>query len=119
MPQPDRITVLKTSKLYIGGRFVRTESGRVWPAKTPAGDQVANACWASRKDLREAVRAARGAQKGRPMPPARAFLYHRQDFPVDPLNLASHLGLHRHRSESGSGRPVEGAVGVGVTVAPE
>ncbi|NCF85397.1 MAG: aldehyde dehydrogenase family protein [Verrucomicrobiaceae bacterium] len=64
MPQPDRITVLKTSKLYIGGRFVRTESGRVWPAKTPAGDQVANACWASRKDLREAVRAARCAQKG-------------------------------------------------------
>lgn len=64
MPQSDRLTVLKTSKLYIGGRFVRTESGRVWPAKTPAGDAVANTCWASRKDLRDAVRAARGAQKG-------------------------------------------------------
>ncbi len=64
MPPPDRLTVLKTSKLYIGGRFVRTESGRVWPANTPAGNHVANTCWASRKDLREAVRAARSAQKG-------------------------------------------------------
>ena len=73
MPKSDRIAVLKTSKLYIGGRFVRTESGRVWEARSPAGDHVANTCHASRKDLREAVRAARGAQKVGP-PPAATFV---------------------------------------------
>ena len=64
MPISDRLAVLKTSKLYVGGRFIRTESGRVWEARSPDGKHVATTCWASRKDLREAVRAARGAQKG-------------------------------------------------------
>ena len=63
MSSPDRLPILKTSKLYIGGRFVRTESGRYLQALTPEGRHVANYCWASRKDLRDAVRAARGAQE--------------------------------------------------------
>ncbi len=54
-----RIDVRKTYKLYIGGAFPRTESGRTYVVSTPGGDPLANACRASRKDLRDAVRAAR------------------------------------------------------------
>jgi acyl-CoA reductase-like NAD-dependent aldehyde dehydrogenase len=57
----DRIDVRKTYKLYIGGAFPRSESGRSYVVSTAAGDPIANACRASRKDLREAVRAARKA----------------------------------------------------------
>ncbi len=56
-----RIDVRKTYKLYIGGAFPRTESGRTYLVQTPGGEPLANACQASRKDLREAVRAARKA----------------------------------------------------------
>jgi acyl-CoA reductase-like NAD-dependent aldehyde dehydrogenase len=56
-----RIDVRKTYKLYIGGAFPRTESGRTYLVETPGGDLLANACQASRKDLRDAVRAARKA----------------------------------------------------------
>ena len=54
-----RIDVRKTYKLYIGGAFPRTESGRTYLIQAPGGDPLANACRASRKDLRDAVRAAR------------------------------------------------------------
>ena len=50
-----RIAVRKTYKLYIGGAFPRSESGRTYEAE---GQNVA---WASRKDARDAVKAARGA----------------------------------------------------------
>jgi acyl-CoA reductase-like NAD-dependent aldehyde dehydrogenase len=56
-----RIDVRKTYKLYIGGAFPRSESGRTYVVSTPGGDPLANACRASRKDLRDAVRAARKA----------------------------------------------------------
>lgn len=56
-----RLDVRKTYKLYIGGGFVRSESGRSLPAKSPAGDLLDNFCHASRKDLRDAVTAARPA----------------------------------------------------------
>ncbi|MFM2105975.1 MAG: hypothetical protein RL338_1007 [Chloroflexota bacterium] len=62
-----RIDVRKTYKLYIGGAFPRTESGRTYVVRAggvAAGDELANACRASKKDLREAVRAARGASAG-------------------------------------------------------
>jgi acyl-CoA reductase-like NAD-dependent aldehyde dehydrogenase len=58
---PDRIDVRKTYKLYIGGAFPRSESGRSYVVSAAGGDPIANACRASRKDLREAVRAARKA----------------------------------------------------------
>jgi acyl-CoA reductase-like NAD-dependent aldehyde dehydrogenase len=58
---PDRIDVRKTYKLYIGGAFPRSESGRSYVVSTAAGDPIANAVRGSRKDLREAVRAARKA----------------------------------------------------------
>ena len=57
----DRIDVRKTYKLYIGGAFPRSESGRSYVVSAANGDPIANAVRASRKDLREAVRAARKA----------------------------------------------------------
>jgi acyl-CoA reductase-like NAD-dependent aldehyde dehydrogenase len=59
-----RLSVAKTYKLFIGGAFPRSESGRYLIARTPNGDHVANYCNASRKDLRDAVRSARAAQPG-------------------------------------------------------
>jgi acyl-CoA reductase-like NAD-dependent aldehyde dehydrogenase len=59
-----RIGVRKTYKLYIGGAFPRTESGRSYLVTASDGTELANACRASRKDLRDAVRAARKAQPG-------------------------------------------------------
>lgn len=56
-----RLPVAKTYKLFIGGAFPRSESGRVYDVVTPGGDFIANAAKASRKDARDAVVAARGA----------------------------------------------------------
>lgn len=57
-----RIEVTKTYKLYINGAFPRSESGRSWPITSSNGDIYAHLCLASRKDLRDAVEAARAAQ---------------------------------------------------------
>ncbi len=62
--QAARIEVRKTYKLYIGGAFPRTESGRSYVVSGADGAPLANACRASRKDLRDAVRAARKAVPG-------------------------------------------------------
>jgi len=59
-----RLAVPKTYKLYIGGKFPRSESGRVYEIATAKGDFLANAAQASRKDARDAVVAARAAQSG-------------------------------------------------------
>ena len=59
-----RLHVKKTYKLYIGGKFPRSESGRYLPAKAPTGGHLENVCHASRKDFRDAVVAARAAQEG-------------------------------------------------------
>ncbi len=58
-----RINVLKTYKIFIGGQFPRTESGRFFPLKNKNGDLVANICLSSRKDFRNAVVCARNSQK--------------------------------------------------------
>jgi len=58
----ERLPVLKTYKIYIGGKFPRTESGRYYLLKDAKGSAVANVCLSTRKDFREAVVAARGAQ---------------------------------------------------------
>jgi acyl-CoA reductase-like NAD-dependent aldehyde dehydrogenase len=60
----DRLGVWKTYKLYVGGAFPRSESGRSYLVSGADGSPLANACRASRKDLRDAVRAARGASAG-------------------------------------------------------
>ena len=59
-----RLNVRKTYKLYINGEFPRTESGRFYPVKSKEGELLANACRGSRKDLRNAVQAARKALGG-------------------------------------------------------
>ncbi len=60
----NRIPVLKTYKLYIGGAFPRSESGRYFILEDKSGKPFANICLASRKDFRNAVVAARKAQPG-------------------------------------------------------
>jgi len=57
----ERLEVRKTYKLYIGGQFPRTESGRAYEVFDARGRLLANACRATRKDIRDAVRAARKA----------------------------------------------------------
>ncbi len=59
-----RIDVKKTYKLYINGAFPRSESGRVFEVKNTKNEFIANPCLASRKDLRDAVVAARAAHGG-------------------------------------------------------
>jgi acyl-CoA reductase-like NAD-dependent aldehyde dehydrogenase len=59
-----RLEVLKTYKIYIGGQFPRTESGRYYTPKNKAGQALANVCLSSRKDFREAVVSARNAFGG-------------------------------------------------------
>jgi acyl-CoA reductase-like NAD-dependent aldehyde dehydrogenase len=61
---PERVEVRKTYKLYIGGQFPRSESGRSYVVNAADGTPLANAVRGSRKDLRDAVRAARGAAQG-------------------------------------------------------
>lgn len=56
-----RLEILKTYKLYIGGQFPRTESGRYYTPLNDAGKPLANICLSSRKDVRNAVVAARKA----------------------------------------------------------
>ena len=59
-----RLEIQKTYKIYIGGQFPRTESGRFYPLKNKKGDIIANICQSSRKDFRNAVVAARAAYGG-------------------------------------------------------
>jgi acyl-CoA reductase-like NAD-dependent aldehyde dehydrogenase len=59
--QTTRLAVQKTHKLFIGGKFARGESGRIIAARDPEGKVLANYCRASRKDFRDAMRAARNA----------------------------------------------------------
>jgi len=60
----NRIDVKKTYKLFINGAFPRSESGRTYEIKSAKGVFIANPCLASRKDLKDAVVAARAAQSG-------------------------------------------------------
>ena len=59
-----RLDVKKTYKLFIGGKFPRSESGRSYEVLDIKGNHVANVAWASRKDVRDAVVAARSALSG-------------------------------------------------------
>ncbi|MCX2928364.1 aldehyde dehydrogenase family protein [Streptomyces sp. NEAU-W12] len=59
-----RLSVFKTYKLYVGGKFPRSESGRVYEVTDPQGTWLANAPLSSRKDARDAVVAARKAFGG-------------------------------------------------------
>jgi acyl-CoA reductase-like NAD-dependent aldehyde dehydrogenase len=60
----DRLEVAKTYKLFVGGAFPRSESGRSYVVESHDGRFLANVAWASRKDVRDAVAAARAALRG-------------------------------------------------------
>jgi len=60
----NRLNVLKTYKIYIGGQFPRTESGRYYQAINSKGAHLANVCLCSRKDVRDAIGSARAAFGG-------------------------------------------------------
>jgi acyl-CoA reductase-like NAD-dependent aldehyde dehydrogenase len=60
----DPLEVRKTYKLFVNGAFPRSESGRTYEVTSSRGEFVANVALASRKDIRDAVTAARAAQKG-------------------------------------------------------
>lgn len=60
----DRLAVAKTYKIYIDGKFPRTESGRYFTLEDKKAAVLANVCRSSRKDFRDAVVAARKAQPG-------------------------------------------------------
>ena len=59
-----RLEVKKTYKLFIGGKFPRSESGRSYKVADSKGSHLANVSLSSRKDVRDAVSAARAAQPG-------------------------------------------------------
>ncbi|GAA1955119.1 aldehyde dehydrogenase family protein [Kitasatospora viridis] len=59
-----RLDVFKTYKLFVGGKFPRSESGRVYEVTDAKGQWLANAPLGTRKDTRDAVLAARAAVKG-------------------------------------------------------
>lgn len=63
-PTNSRVRVRKTYKLYVGGKFPRSESGRSYEVTNSRGRFVANAAMGSRKDARDAVLAARKAFHG-------------------------------------------------------
>ena len=58
-----RLEILKTYKIFIGGKFPRTESGRYYQPQSN-GKPLGNICLSSRKDFRNAVAAARSAFEG-------------------------------------------------------
>ncbi len=60
----ERLEVLKTYKIYIGGKFPRTESGRFYSPENAKGQKLGNICLSSRKDVRNSVVAARKAFGG-------------------------------------------------------
>ena len=60
----ERLSVAKTYKMYVGGKFPRTESGRFYPLHDKKDAVIANVCRGTRKDFRDAVVAARSAQAG-------------------------------------------------------
>ena len=64
MSPDERLTVAKTYKLYVGGAFPRSESARSYPVSDGKGRLLAHASLASRKDVRDAVSAARSAFPG-------------------------------------------------------
>lgn len=61
MLKSERLKVLKTYKIFVDGKFPRTESGRYFVFKSERGEDLANICHCSRKDFRDAVTAARNA----------------------------------------------------------
>ena len=103
----ERLGIRKTYKLFIGGEFPRTESGRSYLVHDAFGELLANACRGTRKDIRDAVRAARKLQPewaGKSAANRSQILYRiaelmegRRDQFVAEVRAAEGVGLQRSR----------------------
>jgi acyl-CoA reductase-like NAD-dependent aldehyde dehydrogenase len=103
----DRLGVRKTYKLFIGGEFPRTESGRSYLVHGANGTLLANACRGTRKDIRDAVRAARTVQpewvgksafnRGQVLYRIAELMEGRRDQFVAEVRAAEGVGLQRAR----------------------
>jgi acyl-CoA reductase-like NAD-dependent aldehyde dehydrogenase len=102
----DRIEVRRTAKLYIGGAFRRSESGRTYEVRGPDGELLANAARASRKDVREAVVAARVAFPG--WSGATAYLRGQILYRVAEMMEGRRVQFEEELREAGAADPVRG-----------
>lgn len=109
-----RLPVIKTHKLFIGGAFPRTESGRSRELKDARGRTVAHLCRGSRKDLRQAVEAAHAAQPGwsRATPYVRGQVLHRLAEMIEGrrAELADALCVTSKRSAASARREVDASI---------
>jgi acyl-CoA reductase-like NAD-dependent aldehyde dehydrogenase len=101
-----RLPVRRTAKLYVGGEFPRSESGRSYEVHDADGELLAWAARASRKDLRDAVRAARAAQPGW----AAKTAYHRGQilYRVAELMEGRRIQFEAELKDAGAEDPAEG-----------
>ncbi|MBX3354161.1 MAG: aldehyde dehydrogenase family protein [Phycisphaeraceae bacterium] len=110
----NRLPVVKTHKLFIGGSFPRTESGRSRELLDLRGEVVAHLCRASRKDLRSAVEAARAAQPAwqAATPYLRGQVLHRFAEMLEGrrAELADALRTHARRSAASARAEVDAAI---------
>ena len=109
---PARIAVRKTYKLYIGGAFPRSESGRSYVVTDHKGGFLANAALASRKDARDefaAERLARG--RDRAVHVCRIGIRNRRDFApgrrIDDRNALAGFRLHPLAADEQAGRALQ------------
>jgi aldehyde dehydrogenase (NAD+) len=110
-----RLPVTKTPKVYVGGAFIRSESGRTFPIKDASGAFFANVPQCTRKDLRNAVEAAAKAgpawakrtayNRGQIIYRLGEMLEARRADMADALMLGAAAPSSRHGGEGGRGRP--------------
>jgi acyl-CoA reductase-like NAD-dependent aldehyde dehydrogenase len=101
-----RLPVRRTAKLFVGGAFPRSESGRSYEVRSVDGELLAWAARASRKDLRDAVRAARAAQPG--WAAATAYLRGQILYRVAELMEGRRAQFERELAEAGAEDPAKG-----------
>jgi acyl-CoA reductase-like NAD-dependent aldehyde dehydrogenase len=101
-----RLPVRRTAKLFVGGAFPRSESGRSYEVRSVDGELLAWAARASRKDLRDAVRAARAAQPG--WAAATAYLRGQILYRVAELMEGRRAQFERELAEAGAEDPARG-----------
>jgi acyl-CoA reductase-like NAD-dependent aldehyde dehydrogenase len=101
-----RLPIRRTAKLFVGGAFPRSESGRSYEVRSADGELLAWAARASRKDLRDAVRAARAAQPG--WAASTAYLRGQILYRVAELMEGRRAQFERELAEAGAEDPARG-----------
>jgi acyl-CoA reductase-like NAD-dependent aldehyde dehydrogenase len=106
MSPDERLEVRRTAKLYIGGAFPRSESGRSYEVSSHDGRPLAQVSQASRKDLREAVVAARAAF--RPWADATAYLRGQVLYRVAEMMEGRRAQFEAELADAGASDPARG-----------